>query len=117
MLYPRVSKSASRASIEQAGFENLLLKGRAVNMTVQADQLEALAGLPFIMAIVPRECDPEKEGIKGRTLVRGNLLNGGTAFTGNGISIGIADDGSVSHEDFRGRITDFTTGMSVPMEI
>ena len=110
MLYPRVSKNASRASIEQAGFENLLLQGRAVNMTVQADQLEALAGLPFIMAIVPRECDPEKEGIKGRTLVRGNLLNGGTAFTGNGISIGIADDGSVSHEDFRGRITDFTTG-------
>jgi hypothetical protein len=112
LLYPRVSQDASREMLEQAGFEELSLEGVSFNLAVEVSELETLAGLPLVMAIVPQECLPEEEGIRGRTLVRANGLTSGSQYTGLGVPIAIGDDGHVSHEDFRGRLFDFTTGDS-----
>ncbi len=109
LLFPKISEESSRKLIEKAGFGALDYQNGYVDMTVSENDLEQLADLPMVMAVVPQECDPETEGIKGRTLARANLSFNGNPYTGNAIPIAIGDDGSVDHEDFRGRVTDFTT--------
>ncbi len=109
LLFPEISKQSSWKMIQNAGFEVRDFQNAAVDMIVEQHKLTELASLPVVMAVVPQECDPEAEGIKGRTLARANLSFVGNLLTGAGVPIGIADDGSVTHEDFRGRVTDFTT--------
>lgn len=109
LLYPRVSKSASRPMLERAGFENLNLESGIIDLTIGVSELETLASLPIVMVVLPQECDPVEEGIRGRSLVRANLSHNGIVYSGNGVQIAIADDGPVMHPDLRNRIFDMTT--------
>lgn len=74
--------------------------------------LHKLATLAPVMYIQPVEPTPVPDGIRGRTSHRANTLSPrpGVGFDGTGVVLADADDGSVRHIDFHGRLTDLTDG-------
>lgn len=82
---------------------------KGIAVSVKIVDLEKLGGIPEVMYIEPIEAPAVPDGIKGRTNHRANLLSTvpGTGFDGTGVITAVADDGGISHEDFRGRLTDF----------
>ncbi|MEO8146091.1 MAG: S8 family serine peptidase [Bacteroidia bacterium] len=80
-----------------------------VNSLTGINQLAALAFVQHIQAISP---PPVPDDTKGRSMHRSNVINsdysGGLHYDGNGVTVAVADDGSISHIDFKGRLTDLT---------
>lgn len=83
-------------------------RGIAVSVSISA--IIDLAKIPEIAYLEPIEAPAIPEGIRGRTNHRANFLSTapGSGNDGTGVTLAIADDGGVNHEDFRGRITDNT---------
>lgn len=101
-------------------FQELLFKGyyyssikeNAVITVVPPSALLELAAHPAVMFIEPGSAPAKTDGYVTGASNRTNVLTGGPGigFDGSGVSMAIADDGSVSHIDFKNRITDFTSG-------
>ncbi len=102
-------------ALKSAGCE-ILNKGK--NLTTytvrvnSANGVAMLAGLSFVQHIQAIPPPPVPDDTKGRSLHRSNYINSDNAsglhFDGTGVTAAIADDGSISHIDFKGRLTDLT---------
>lgn len=108
--YPGINLLDFAESLKQSGFSGII-KGNGVLITVPWCCLLDLAGHPAVLYIEAKEATPKAEGWTGRTAQRLNLLSAapGLGWDGTGVAMSIGDDGKVLHEDFRGRLTDFST--------
>lgn len=113
MTYPYPGESAEilHQTLLNEGYAEVELAGKGVRVTVTIFDIAALAGHPYIMYVESAPATPVAESVPGRSQHRANLLSmaPGLGFDGTGVGIAIADDGPVSHEDFRGRVTLYTT--------
>lgn len=88
-----------------------------VSAWVDERDLQKLAAHPAVQFIEPAAQLGEPEDREGRSLHRShtidNLMSGGRRFSGQGVVMGIADDGAIGpHIDFKGRLTQYTTNFS-----
>ena len=106
---------ADGIEVEMAnGYNNFL------QATIEKDQVNEIAALPYISYLELIPVPGEAEDDKGRSLHRANLLDsyyaGGRSYDGEGVSVLVRDDGIVDeHIDFQGRlrqefVTDFDDG-------
>lgn len=108
--WPSVPPDSLRAALEAEGFKAGHPAGSAIPVRITDSLLLQLSAHPGIRYVSLPEPLPQKEGIAGRSAMRLNLLSNGygSGLDGAGVSIAIGDDGSVNHEDFRGRLFDHT---------
>ncbi|MCB0558911.1 MAG: S8 family serine peptidase [Lewinellaceae bacterium] len=109
--WPSVTADSLRAALEAAGWQPDEPAGGVIPISIPDNLLLELAAQPGIRYVGLPEPPPQTEGITGRSALALNLLSSGfgNGLDGAGVSIGIGDDGSVSHEDFRGRLFDHTS--------
>lgn len=114
--YPSESAEALYQSLLDEGYPEVQLAGPAVQLSVNLFGISALSVHPYIMYMESAPSTPVPESEPGRSQHRANILSiaPGLGFDGTGVAIAIADDGHVSHEDFRGRITQYTTANNGP---
>jgi len=109
VLYPYPGESAQLLylSLLGDGYSNLTVTGGGVQVSVPIISMLALAEHRLVMFLERVPPAPEPESIPGRAQHRGNTLSKGPGhgFDGAGVVVAVADDGTVSHEDQRGRIT------------
>lgn len=82
--------------------------GNGIAVDVNIEDILSLASIAEVEYVEPIEAPEVPDGIKGVTNHRSNVLSAtpGSGFDGSGVVVAVADDGGVSHEDFRGRLTD-----------
>jgi len=109
--YPFESPEALYQSLLSEGYTEVQLAGHGVRIMVSMFGILALAEHPSIMYVESAPGTPVPESVPGRSQHRANLIGmaPGLGFDGTGVGIAIADDGPANHEDFRGRITQYTT--------
>ncbi len=87
---------------------------KAVTFRINSNEIEKFSSLPFVNYMETIAPDPTPDDTKGRSLHRSNVINSeqanGLRFNGSGVHVAVADDGSISHIDFKGRWTDHTDG-------
>ncbi|MCB0584768.1 MAG: S8 family serine peptidase, partial [Phaeodactylibacter sp.] len=108
--WPSVSPESLKGALEAEGFAPETPRGETIPIRIADSLLLVLAAHPGIRRIGLPEPPPEPEGVAGRSSLRLNLLSSGYSdgLDGEGVSIAIGDDGSIDHEDFRGRLFDHT---------
>ncbi len=102
-------------ALQNAGCE-ILQRGKNLHTyTVRINStngVNQLAALPFVQHIQSIGAPPTHYDTKGRSLHRSNFLNAdygaGLHYDGTGVTVATGDDGSISHIDFKGRLTDLT---------
>ena len=109
--WPGISSGSLRVDLEALGYSPVDTLSGTLSLTIPEDSLLSLASHPAIQYVSLPEAPPVHEGFVGRTSHRLNLLSAGPGlqYDGQGVYILIGDDGGVSHEDFRGRLEDFTS--------
>lgn len=107
-----ISSEALAAALPPGAGEAIRLDKHSITLAVPENELDSLAAHPAVALLDLAEAPPVKEGLRGRTLSRINTVSSGpgTGLDGAGVHLAIADDGSVSHIDFTGRLHDFTLG-------
>ena len=75
------------------------------------DQILRLAKHPAIQYLEGYSDQLRTEGLEGVAMQRANSLHQGPGrgWDGSGVSVAIADDGTVSHPDLKGRLTTYTS--------
>jgi hypothetical protein len=108
--WPSVTKSSLSLALEELGYSPVDSLPAELSLTIPEDSLLSIARHPAVQYVNLPEAPPVREGFVGRTSHRLNLLSPGPGlqYDGEGVYILIGDDGSVSHEDFRGRLEDLT---------
>lgn len=108
---PDIAPVILMESLKRMGFEPGDYNREHLALIVPGDRIRELAAHPAVMHVQLAEPPPVPEGLNGRTSSRINLVGISTSngYDGSGLGIAIADDGSVSHIDFQGRLTDFTS--------
>ncbi len=86
--------------------------GESYIIRINKNKLNSLYAAPAVKYVDFAPPPPEKEDTRGRSLHRGNMLDSdhplGRKYDGTGVSIAIADDGSIGpHIDIKGRVTQF----------
>jgi len=113
MAYPYSLESpeALFQALINEGYPEVQLAGKGIQVSVSLFGILALAGHPSIMYVESAPATPMPESLPGRSQHRANLLSltPGQGSDGTGVGIAIADDGPLSHEDFRGRIAQYTS--------
>lgn len=89
------------------GFIKPQIQDRTLSLLFPVERMAELLRHPAIMYIEEKEPKPYPEGVQGRSLMKVNVL-GNAGLNGAGVVMAIADDGSVNHLDFRGRLIDHT---------
>ncbi|MDX1943299.1 MAG: S8 family serine peptidase [Saprospiraceae bacterium] len=107
--YKSIAAEALLESLTRSGFAGGEIQQNSLALTIAQDRIIELAKHPAVMHIDFPIAPPQPDGWTARTAQRLNLLENGPnlGYDGKGVAIATADDGSVFHEDFRGRITDF----------
>ncbi len=110
--FPGIPVTELAAVLSKANFQVIKSEDHYVKVIVPPPVLLQLAAHPALMFVEGIEDSPIPEGWKARSLMRVNQLQGelGTGYDGRDVNLAIADDGTVSHEDFRNRLIDYTTG-------
>lgn len=112
--YQGINKTELAQHLLANGFEthNSIQLHQGLEAIIAISELNKLAALAPVMYIQPMEPEPVIDGIRGRTSHRANTLSPrpGVGFDGTGVVLADADDGSITHIDFHGRLTDLTDG-------
>ncbi|MEM6967210.1 MAG: S8 family serine peptidase, partial [Bacteroidota bacterium] len=110
MKFDDISMDQFLSSLKSNGYIGEQISDRMAVVQIKLVALKDLASVAAVKYIEPVHPDPVKEGLRGRTVQRVNMISKGPGdgYDGDGIVIGLADDGGVSHIDFSGRLTDFT---------
>ncbi len=113
MVYPYPSESVESLyqSLLNEGYPEVQLAAQGVLVQVSLSGVAGLSTNPDIMYIESAPKTPLPESIPARSLHRANFINqiAGQNIDGTGVGIALGDDGPVSHEDFRGRNTQYTS--------
>lgn len=109
--WPGMDLFALQESLESLGYTVGLPFDGYLSVQVAPERIGELANHPAIRHLDLEEPEPEAEGIKGRTSSRMNALSqgAGLGFDGAGVFMAIADDGSVNHRDYSGRVISHTS--------
>ncbi len=85
---------------------------KTITIRINNNEIEKFSELPFVEYMETIAPDPTPDDTKGRSLHRSNVINSeqtnGLHYNGSGVHVAVADDGSISHIDFKGRWTDHT---------
>ena len=110
---PMLSFSAVQSLLREAGFpirNARFSKQQIVELTVEQGQISILAALPFVQYVQAMPPPDQAINFRSRAGSRANLANaslaqGGRGLLGEGMVIGIGDNGDPSaHVDFTGRL-------------
>ena len=87
-----------------------------ITVRIPVDKKQYLLELPFVYYIEPIAPPSSKDDTEARSLHRSNVINSdfftGRHYDGDGVTIGLADDGEIGpHIDFTGRIAQHLTGL------
>ncbi|TXB62499.1 S8 family serine peptidase, partial [Phaeodactylibacter luteus] len=98
------------AELQAMGYEPVANGQGALAITIPEDSLLSVAEHPAVQYVQLPEPEPVHEGWVGRSSHRLNLMSQGPGlgFDGAGEPILIGDDGSVDHQDFKGRLINNT---------
>ena len=110
MKFDGISMDDFMSSLRVRGYTPEMISERMVVVETELSKLKELASVAVVKYIEPVHPDPVKEGLRGRSVQRVNMISKGPGdgFDGEGVVVGLADDGGVSHVDFKGRLSDFT---------
>jgi hypothetical protein len=110
MKFDGISMNDFLSTFRMKGYAAEVISERMAIVQVELVKLEELASVSVVKYIEPVHPDPVKEGLRGRSVQRINMISKGPGdgYDGEGVVLGLADDGGVSHLDFKGRLTDFT---------
>ena len=104
---------------ESSGYRIIASRVELHSVTIRLpfEKLNDLTSLPFVYFVEPVSGPSTKDDTEGRSLHRSNVINSnyatGRHYDGSGVTIGLADDGTVGpHIDFTGRITQHLTSNS-----
>ncbi len=111
--YPGISAEELAEALRPSDCTDIQSISDRVLLVVPQECLLDIAGHPAVMYIEAQAPAPQPEGWDGRTGVRLHSVSRGPrqGYDGSGVSLAIGDDGAVLHEDFRGRITEYTTSL------
>jgi hypothetical protein len=111
MKFDGISMDDFLSTLRMQGYPAEMISERMAIVQVALVKLEELASVVVVKYIEPVHPDPVKEGLRGRSVQRVNMISKGPGdgYDGAGVVLGLSDDGGVSHVDFKGRLTDFTT--------
>ncbi|MGB0176630.1 MAG: S8 family serine peptidase, partial [Owenweeksia sp.] len=110
--YPDITHSEVRKELEAAGL--LVVEEdpseKLFSVILKPEFVNSVAALPFIMYVQEMEDPGQAENSTARTNHRVNTLQsnyaGAPDYTGNGVIVGIGDDGEIGpHIDYKGRLT------------
>ncbi|HMQ45798.1 MAG TPA: GEVED domain-containing protein [Saprospiraceae bacterium] len=109
--WPGIDLFELQESLESLGFIANIPSNGYLTVQVAPERISDLASHPAIRRLDLGEPEPEAEGIKGRTSSRLNALSpsAGLGFDGAGVFMAIADDGTVNHRDYSGRVINHTS--------
>ncbi|MCB0569184.1 MAG: S8 family serine peptidase [Phaeodactylibacter sp.] len=110
----------------EAGFPVENADAFSVLLDTRKEDIGRLAALPALYFLETAPPEPSPEGEQANALMRSNWASQspGSNYDGSGVTIGIADDGTVSHADKKGRVInmssynwgthgDMTTGIAI----
>jgi hypothetical protein len=114
--YDGISVEALASSLSLSGISDLELVSGKIELTIPTSQLMSLAAHPGVMFIETIDAVPFSEGFVGNSQIRSNWVSNGPTHgqDGTGVSVAIADDGTISHADFKGRLQMYTTANTGP---
>lgn len=119
-IYPHYPTDIVHTALQQLGAIHILTLHRdCLRARVPQNRLYDIARLPCIHLIAPISAKTAPEDTDGRAIQQSNALDSdhplGRHYNGAGTGILIRDDGMVGpHIDFKGRITNWTTGANIP---
>ncbi|MCB0639186.1 MAG: S8 family serine peptidase [Lewinella sp.] len=107
---PGVPLSALAEELELLGARLTGLDDDRLHCTLPGKYLDAVLESPLLMFLEPEPPAPQPEGRYSRTSGRVYQANQGpqTGYDGSGIAMAIADDGTINHLDFQGRVVSHT---------
>ncbi len=84
---------------------------RIISVRLATSRLGELASLPFVdfVQAIPKPAESLNYNsmfTSRANVIRASLANGGKELTGQGVVVGVGDDGDVQHLDFTGRLID-----------
>ncbi len=109
--YPDIPLAVCQNELSNWGYSHTEIEDGSLSLLIDADKIPALATHPALMYLDLPEAPPQAEGWVGNSAQRVNMLHAGVnnGYDGKNVNIAIADDGSVNHDDVRGRVTHYTT--------
>lgn len=110
--YDDIAPAMLADSLLAEGYGSVEVFPGKVELTLPVDRLKMLASFPGILYIAPVDEAPVAEGLTGRTAMRAHTLRWGAnapGIDGSGVFLAIADDGTVHHQDMKGRMTTYTS--------
>ena len=109
--YPNLDPNQVAGALQANGLQVIQRDdfGAYINVAIPADQIPAIAALPFVVYMEPVYPEPEPENYTGRTLHRTNAIatdyGAGRHYDGSGVHVELQDDGIIGpHIDYEGRI-------------
>lgn len=109
--YPGIPLAVFQNELSKWGYSNATIEKGNLSLLLDASDIPALAKHPAIMYLDLPEAPPQAEGWVGNSAQRVNMLHAGvnSGYDGKNVNIAIADDGTVNHDDVRGRVAHYTT--------
>jgi hypothetical protein len=109
--YSDISAETLAESLATLALSDVSMVSGNLELTVPLSGLAALSAHPGVMFIETIDAVPFTEGFVGNSQIRGNWNSSGpgNGHDGTGVSVAIADDGTVSHADFKGRLQMYTS--------
>jgi hypothetical protein len=112
-----VSDDRASEILTKSGFRIVSTVELANSFTIRLsfEKLNDLLAVPIVYFVEPISMPSVKDDTEGRSLHRSNFINSefvtGRHYDGNGVVIGLADDGQIGpHIDFEGRVIQHLTG-------
>ena len=108
--FPGLSLLQLAQDIGVRGADIISITEKWVHYRVSLEFLPEILASPALQYTESAPTTPFPEGDRGRSSSRIPTIDPGTGlgYTGEGIAIGIGDDGAVRHLDFHGRMVDHT---------
>lgn len=110
--YDDIAPAMLADGLEALGLGPIEVFPRKAELTVAQSDLKMLASFPGVLYLAPIDQSPVSEGITGQTAMRAHRLFWGINshfIDGAGILMAIADDGTISHQDNKGRVYPYTS--------
>lgn len=108
---PGISAQKLASELQLAGFPVEEMDAFSIFLNAWPGDINRLAGHPALYFLEPAPPPPSPEGEQANALMRANWQSQapGSNYDGAGVTLGIADDGTVNHADKKGRVIDMSS--------